>query len=132
VARRTASIILSVVFALLALAAWGQVLSTALGHGDDPHVLTALHACTGAAAAATAWGSWRRAKWTSSAAVAYGIVTAGMLIALPSLLRLPAAARTGIWTGAVAVLVFAALCAMYFRSDARRHFGGADPSLRSG
>ena len=116
--RRPASFILSSVFAFLALAAWGQVLSVALGHSDDSPVLTALQTCIGAAAAATAWGSWRRTKWAASAALAYGVVTAGMLVVLPSLLGLPAEARAGIWSGAAAVMVFAALCAMYFRSDA--------------
>jgi len=119
VARRKASIILSAVFALLALSAWGEVLSVALGNSSPP-VLAALQACVGIAAAATAWGSWRRTKWAASAALVYGVVAAGMLVVLPSLLGLPAEARAGIWSGAAAVLVFAALCAMYFRADARR------------
>jgi hypothetical protein len=42
-----------------------------------------------------------------------------MLVALPSLLGLPDQARAGIWTGAAAVMVFAAICAKYFHSDAR-------------
>jgi hypothetical protein len=118
-ARRTASIILSAVFAFLALAAWGEVLSVALG-SDTPPLLAALQTCVGIAAAATAWGSWRRTKWAASAALAYGVVTAGMLVLLPSLLRLPAEARAGIWSGAGVVVVFAALCARYFRANARR------------
>ena len=119
-ARRPTSIILSIIFALLALAAWGEVLSVALGHSDSPPLLAALQTCVGGAAAATAWGSWRRRKWASSAALAYGAVTGGMLVFLPSLLGLPAEARAGIWSGAAVVMVFAALCAIYFRSDARR------------
>jgi hypothetical protein len=120
VARRPASIILSVVFGLLALNAWGQVLLVALGHSDDSRTLTMLQGVVGLTAVATAWGSWRRARWAPGAAIAYGATTAGMLAALPSLLQLPTDARLGIWAGSAAVLLFAVLCAVYFRADARR------------
>lgn len=118
--RRTASIILSVVFGLLALDAWVEVLLAALRRSDDPLTLTALQIGIGLTATATAWGTWRRARWAPSAAIAYGAVTASMLAALPSLLQLPAEARRGIWSGGAAVMVLALLCAAYLRSDARR------------
>ena len=119
-ARRPVSIILSVIFGLLALTALGQVLLVALGGSDEPGTLIVLKMGIGLTAAATAWGSWRRARWTSGAAIAYGVITASMLAALPSLLGLPADARFGIWTGGAAAMLFALLCAAYFRSDARR------------
>ena len=122
-ARRTVSITLCVVFGLLALDAWVQVLLVALGRSDDPPTLTALQVGIGLTAAATAWGSWRRARWAPGAAIAYGAITASMLVALPALLRLPTDARRGIWTGAAAVMLAAWLCAAYFRSDARRQAG---------
>lgn len=120
-ARRPLSIILSVVFGLLTLAAWGQVLQRA----GDPPTLTALQFVIGLTAALTTWGSWRRTRWASGAAIAYGVTTAGMLVALPSLLGLAGEARMGIWTGAAASMVFAVACAAYFRSDARRQAGHA-------
>jgi hypothetical protein len=114
------SIILSVVFGLLALNACGQVLLVALRSSDEPPTLTVLKTGIGLTAAATAWASWRRARWAPAAAIAYGVITASMLAALPSLLRLPADARLGIWTGGAAAMLFALLCAAYFRFDARR------------
>jgi hypothetical protein len=127
VPRRPTSIILSVVFGLLALTAWVQVLLVAIRTSDEPPTLTVLHAGSGFTAAATAWGSWRRARWASGAAIAYGAITAGMLAALPSILRLPPDARLGIWTGGAAIMLFALLCAAYFRSDARRQAGRISP-----
>jgi hypothetical protein len=120
VARRTTSIILSVVFGLLALGAWVEVLLAALHRSDDPRALTALQLGIALTGTATAWGGWRRAKWTWGAAIAYGAITANMLAVLPSLIGLPAEARPGIWTGGAAVLVFGLLCAAYFRFDGRR------------
>lgn len=110
------------VFGLLALNAWGQVLLVALHRSDDPPMLTGLQFGVGLAAAATAWGAWRRTRWASGAAIAFGVMTASMLTALPSLLQLPAEARRGLWIGAVAVMLFASLSAAYFRS-ARRQAG---------
>jgi hypothetical protein len=62
-----------------------------------------------------AWGTWRNARWGSMACVLYGLVTAGMLAALPRLLDLPADARPGIWSGAALVLLFALSVAWYLR-----------------
>lgn len=117
--RRPASIVLSVVFGVLALVAWGQVLVALLHFSDEVPTVNVLHTCIGFAGAATAWGSWRRARWAAVAAIAYGAISAVLLIVLPSLLHLPDDARRGIWTGAAAVMVFALLCAGYFWSDAR-------------
>lgn len=119
-ARRRISIVLSVAFGLLALEAWEEVLLAVLHRSDDPPMLTALQFGIGLTAAATAWGSWRRARWTWGAAIAYGAITAGMLAALPSLIGLPVEARRGVWIGGGAVMVLALLCAAYFRSEARR------------
>ena len=123
--RRPVSKILSVAFCLLGLNGWAQVLSAALGRSSDSLVLTALQFLIGLAGIATAWGGWQRAQWTWKAAIAYGVVTGGMLVALPFLLGLPAEERAGIWSGAAVIMVFALLCAWYFRSDARRQVGVA-------
>jgi hypothetical protein len=95
VTRRPASIILSVVFGLLTLNAWGQVLLKVLSRSDDPPMLTWLQVGIGLTGAATAWGSWSRARWAWGSAIAYGVMSASMLTTLPSLLRLPPEARPG-------------------------------------
>ena len=73
----------------------------------------------------TAWGGWRGATWTWIAAISYGVVTAAMLTSLPFLLGLVAEERSGIWTGAVVILLFSLACAWYFRADAKRLTGPA-------
>lgn len=107
--------VLAGAFALLALNAWAQALLAVVGRQSDPAPLIALQALVGAAAAAAAWGSWTAARWAPLAALAYGIATAGMLAALPSLLALPADAWAGLWTGMAGVLVFAAVAAWRLR-----------------
>jgi hypothetical protein len=123
VARRPATIILSVVFSLLAFAAWLMVLFLVFDESNTQPMLTTWQTCIALVATMTVWGSWHRRKWAPSAAAAYGLEAAGMLVALPSILPLPAKARPGMWAGAAAVLVFALLCALYFRFDSRRQSG---------
>jgi hypothetical protein len=118
--RKPLGLVLAAIFGVLALIDWAQVLLALLGISDLPSALTALHFGTGAAAAATCWGSWRRTRWTPIAAIAYGVLTAALLLTLPALLHLPSEARTGIRGGAVAVVVFALLSAAYFRAHAAR------------
>ena len=118
--RKPLGLVLSVIFGVLAVIDLAQVLLGLLGQSDSPSTLIALHFGTGAAAAATCWGSWRRMRWTPIAAVAYGALTTALLLALPSLLNLPLEARAGLRGGAAAVLLFALLSAAYFRVDSRR------------
>jgi hypothetical protein len=120
VTRKPLGLILGAIFGLLALVDWAQVLPALLGRSDNPSALIALHFGTGAAAAATCWGSWRSARWTPIAAVVYGALTAALLLALPSLLNLPLDARAGLRAGAAVVMVFALLSAMYFRANSRQ------------
>jgi hypothetical protein len=118
--RKPLGLVLSVIFGVLAFIDLTQVLLALLGQSDSPSTLIALHFGTGAAAAATCWGSWRRMRWTPIAAVAYGALTTALLLALPSLLNLPLEARAGLRGGAAAVLLFALLSAAYFGADSRR------------
>jgi hypothetical protein len=114
--RRTrARAALAVVFAVLALNAWVQVALALLGRSDDPLELRLLQTVVGLAAAAAAWGSWTGARWAPAAALLYGLVTAGMLVALVPLLDLGPDARGGLWTGAAAVLIFGLWAAWYLR-----------------
>jgi hypothetical protein len=106
---------LAVVFVLFALNALGQVVAVPLGHSDDPPMLTALQAAIGLAGLLAAWGTWTAARWAPVAAIAYGVVTASMLVALPMLLGLPPEARNGIWSGAAAAFVFSVWSAWYLR-----------------
>jgi len=119
--RKPLGLVLTAIFGVLALIDWAQVLLALLRPSDNPSALTALHFGTGAAAAATYWGSWRRMRWAPMAAVAYGALTAVLLFALPSLLDLPVEARGGLRTGAAAVLLFAILSAVYFRASFRQN-----------
>lgn len=119
--RKPLVLVLGVIFGVLAVVDLTQVLLALVGPSDNPPMLIALHFGTGVAAGATCWGSWRRTRWTPIAAVAYGALTAALLLALPSLLDLPLEARTGIRGGAAAVLLFALLTAAYFRADARQN-----------
>ncbi len=121
--RRPVSIIQAVVFGLLGLNGWWQALSVLLGGSDNPRALTALQVVIGAAGVAAAWGIWKQAEWAWAAALAYGVVTAGMLLGLPTMLHLPADARPGIWGGAAVVMMLSLVCAAYLRNDARRRAG---------
>lgn len=113
-------IALAVVFALLALNALAQVVLVPLGRSDDPAALTALQALIGAAGAVAAAGSWAGARWSPAAALAYGLLTAGMVLALGPLLELPAEARGGLWVGAAALLLLALWSAWYLRRSVTR------------
>jgi hypothetical protein len=118
--RKPLGLVLCTIFGVLALIDWAQVLVALIGRSDEPSTLVALHFGTGAAAGTTCWGSWRGTRWTPIAAVAYGALTAALLLRLPALLSLPPDARAGIRAGAAAVLLFALLSAAYFRAKARQ------------
>jgi hypothetical protein len=120
VTRKPLGLFLGAIFGVLAFIAWTQAVPALLGRSNKPPTLMALQFGIGVAAAATSWGSWQRARWTPIAAIAYGALTAGLLLALPSLLDLPVDARAGLRAGIAAVLLFALLSAAYFRSDSRR------------
>jgi peptidoglycan/LPS O-acetylase OafA/YrhL len=119
VRRSRGRTILAVAFALLAANAWAQVALVALGHSDDPGALTTLQALIGLSAVAAAWGSWAGRRWAPGAAVAYGLITGGMIASLGPLLDLEPDARGGLWVGGAAVLVLAIGCAWYLRRTTR-------------
>jgi hypothetical protein len=118
--RSRGRIALAIVFALLALNAWAQVVLVPLGRVNDPPALVALQTLVGATGAAAAWGSWTGARWATAAALLYGVATAGLLAALTPILGLPADARGGLLRAAAGVLVFAAAAAWYLRRERRR------------
>ena len=108
------------IFALLALNAWAQVVLAQLGDSSDPATLVVLQVLVGAAAAAAAAGSWSGARWAPAASVLYGLVTAGMIVALEPILGLGRDARNGLWTGGAVVLLFGLSAAWYLRRDIGR------------
>ena len=107
--------ILAVLYALLALNAWAQVLVAPFGMSDDPPALMALQALIGACGAAAAWATWTGSRHAPAAAALHGTVTAAMLVALVPMLDLGPEARGGLCTGAAATLLFAAWAAWYLR-----------------
>lgn len=106
---------LAVVFALLALEAWTEVGLALFGPSTSPLALTALQAATGTAAAAAAIGSWSGAAWAPMAAALYGVVAAGMLLAVPPILALDPKAVGGVRFGAFVVFALGVASAWYLR-----------------
>ncbi len=111
---------LAVIYALLALNAWAQVVLVPLGRSGDPLLLTALQFLIGAAAAVAAWEIWSAAKWAPGAILIHGFITAGMLASLGPMLDLPGDARPGLWVGAAAVILWSLVFAWYLRRVVRR------------
>jgi hypothetical protein len=112
--------VLAVVFALLALSAWWQVVNDVTGANDSPRILTFLQAIVGATAAAAAWGSWIGARSAPLFAVLYGVIAGGMVASLGPMLDLPAESRNGLWMGATIVFVFGIVSAWWLRRSLRR------------
>ena len=106
--------VLAAFFAFLAVNAWLQVV------GNDPVALAIWQAAIGLAAAIAAWGAWSRAAWAAAASMSWGILTAGMLVALPWLVDIEEDGRAGVWIGAAAVLLIGATVAWLQRRSQRR------------
>lgn len=98
-------IAIAVLFLLVSLNAWMQAAQEAMGRSDETLALTLLQVLVGATAMAAAYGSWSGARWAPWAALAWGMVTAGLILALDPLLDLGAEARRGLRIGAVVVLL---------------------------
>jgi len=118
VRRPLGRIVLAIVFALFAATGWYQVFVNLLHHSDPPP-LTAFHLLIAASATATAIGSWSMARWAPIGALLYGILTAGLLLALTPLLHLDPDSAGGLRTGALVVMIFGALTAWYLRRSSR-------------
>lgn len=110
--RSIPDIVLTAVFLLVSVNAWSQVALVLLGHGRPP-LLTTMQILVGGSASAAAWGSWIGARWASTAALIYGLVSAAMLWALPLILESGSAARPDFSASAVAVALFAVASAWY-------------------
>lgn len=121
-----ALVLVSVIYAVLALGAWRQAVLAALPHASQPRMLGAVQLVVGTLAAAVAWGCWRRRRWAGPVAIVYGIATGGMIASLGPMLDLPSDARRGLWTGAAAVFLFGVATAwLVRRADCSRIRGRA-------
>jgi peptidoglycan/LPS O-acetylase OafA/YrhL len=118
--RRLGSILLTLLFAILSIADAWQLGQAALGRHPDPPGLLVTHGLTGVLAAAAAVGSWQVRRWATLAALAWGVATAAMLVALGPLLDTPPAERPQLWASAAVVLFLAGAAGWYlYRRDAR-------------
>ncbi len=118
--RKPGQIALALIYVLLALNAWAQVVLALGGELSDPPVLIALQAVIGIAGTAAAWGSWVGAQWAPHAVVFHGVSTATMLVALHPILGLPAESRSGLLIAAAAVLVWTFVFAWYLHRLTKR------------
>ncbi len=119
--RKPAQIALALIYALLALNAWAQVVLALRGELSDPPVLIVLQAVIGIAGTAATWSIWVAARWAPHAVVFHGVSTATMLVALVPILGLAAESRSGLLIAAAAVLVWTFLFAWYLRRSFRDH-----------
>jgi hypothetical protein len=106
---------LALLFAILGCNAWAQVGLVAAGRSNDPASLVLAQVLIGFAGFLTAWAAWTRARRAWIGALSYGVLTAGMLAALPRLLALPTDARPGLVAGAAGVLLVSSASAWYLR-----------------
>src|SRR5215207_9002319 len=88
--------LLAALFAVLAGNAAREAVAVPLGQSDSPLALAILQAIVALSGGAAAWGIWSRARWAPAAAVAYGLIAAGMLVALVPLVGIEAEGRNGI------------------------------------
>ena len=114
-----ARVLPAIVFALLAVDAWRQVVTDGLIAVHEPRTLTALKVVVGIAAVAASWGSWTGKRWAPAAALAWGIAVAAMLVSLEWVLGLGVQARRGLWSGAMVLLAFSVVGAWWIRRAVR-------------
>ena len=112
--------IVAVVFLLFGLNAFAQMAATLFGSGGDPLLLVLLQTLVGAAGIATAIGAWRARPWAAASALAYGVITGGMIISLGPMLDLEADARPGLLVGGITVLLIGVAAAWYLRRALQR------------
>jgi hypothetical protein len=109
-----------VVFALAGASAYLEVVDHLLSSSTDTPAVLVFQLITGSAAVAAAVGIWRRAPWAALAVLIYGAVTAIFVVLLGPMLDLGADERSGLLTGAAAILAFSLASAWYVRHVARR------------
>jgi len=127
-ARRVGFVIITAVFALLALNAWAQVAEVVLRRATMPLALSLFQLSSGAAAYAASVGTFRRRPWAWKASLAWGLITAVMIASLEALLDLPPDSRGGLVTGAISCLLVGGGLALYLRSVIKPETRGSTPA----
>lgn len=112
--------LMAIFFALLALSAFREAFAAFLPSEDDPLALVILQVAVGTAAVVAAVGSWRGARWSPWAAVAYGVIAGGMIASLGWVLGLPAEDQPGLLVGGASALAISLACAWYLRRATTR------------
>jgi len=120
VGRKPGQIAVAVIYALLALNAWAQVVFALGGELSDPPILIVLQSLIGIAGTAAAWGAWAGTRWAAYAVAINGVITATMLVSLDPILGLGADARSRLFIAVAAVLVWTFLFAWYLYRLTRR------------
>jgi hypothetical protein len=109
----------ALVFAVLGGGAWVQTIINLFSHGESPAVAV-LHVLIAISGTAAAIGAWTMAGWAWIAALGYGAATIGLLLSLPSLIKLDPSAVSGLRTGEAAILIFTLWVAWYLRRTSVR------------
>jgi hypothetical protein len=117
--------LMAILFAALAFNGLVQVAYALRGDGSDPGALTVFQLLSGLTALAAGAGAWRNSRWSSIAAVGYGVVTSVMLALLPRLLGLGEDERLGVWSGAAVVLLFGVAAGWYLHRQHPRSAASA-------
>lgn len=101
------------------------VAATAIAHGvqafvggqpgRDPRLLVVEHAVVCVLGLIAAYGLWQTTRWAALGLAIYGVVVAALIVSLGPILALDGPARTGLWTGACAMLLLTALAVWYTR-----------------
>ena len=117
--RRIGLIIGVVLLALLCLNAWTQVFRSLVGWDDNPPLLIAWQAVSGAIACVAAIGAWRLRPWAPAATVLYGLVTGTMIGMLASIIDLEPDARGGLAVSALVVVCLSLVLAWAVRAPGR-------------
>jgi len=118
--RSRGRVVLAVVFALLTLSAWWEVVNNVMGTNDSPPILSGWQTIVGAMGAGAAWGAWTGARSTPIFAALYGVIAGAMVASLGPILDLPPESRKGLWTGATLVLLFGLWSAWWLRRAIER------------
>ena len=96
--------------------------------GGDPLMLVGEHTVVCVLGLFAAYGLWRGLRWAPAALAVFGLVVAALIVSLGPLLSLPRPARSGLWSGAVVLLVITGLAVWY----AQRRIAASQPLRASG
>jgi len=110
------SIVERVIAVVVALTAAAHGVQAITGRASqDPRALVAEHVLVAIVGLIAGYGLWRGARWAPWALAGNGVLIAALIVSLGPLLQMDAAARGGLWTGAVTIALITAAGAWYVR-----------------